>query len=189
MSARRRRSCRDAASMHRRRGRLPGAGSFRSQPSRDAGLAQSRADPALRSARAKEPAADDCPPKVAAPACRMTGAELVKGFDGWGRTGAHGGKTRRAIPAASGDSDARLARAFPGCLRARTRPAGGRRPRSFTGLQAWIGPSPQASAASRTASEKVGWAWQVRATSSAEAPNSIATHISWMRSPAEGPMM
>ncbi|HPE27238.1 hypothetical protein, partial [Albidovulum sp.] len=29
--------------------------------------------------------------------------------------------------------------------------------------QEWIGPSPQASAASRTASEKVGWAWQVSA--------------------------
>ena len=29
-------------------------------------------------------------------------------------------------------------------------------------VQAWIAPSPQASAASRTASEKVGWAWQVQ---------------------------
>jgi hypothetical protein len=53
-------------------------------------------------------------------------------------------------------------------------------------VQAWIAPSPQASAASRTASEKVGCAWQVSATSSAEAPNSIATQISWIRSPAIG---
>ena len=41
-----------------------------------------------------------------------------------------------------------------------------------------MAPSPQARAASRTASEKVGWAWQVRAMSSAVAPNSIATQTS-----------
>jgi redox-sensitive bicupin YhaK (pirin superfamily) len=37
--------------------------------------------------------------------------------------------------------------------------------------------------------EKVGWAWQVSATSCAEAPNSIATQTSWINSPAPGPMI
>ena len=44
-------------------------------------------------------------------------------------------------------------------------------------------------AASFTASEKVGWAWHVRAISSALAPNSIATPISAINSPACGPIM
>ena len=44
-------------------------------------------------------------------------------------------------------------------------------------------------AASLTASEKVGWAWQVRAISSALAPNSIATPISAINSPAWGPII
>ena len=47
-----------------------------------------------------------------------------------------------------------------------------------------MAPSPQASAASRTASEQVGWAWQVRAMSSAAAPNSIGDAASAIISPA-----
>ena len=38
----------------------------------------------------------------------------------------------------------------------------------------WIGLAKVASAASLTASSSVGWAWQVRAMSSDEAPNSMA---------------
>ena len=44
-------------------------------------------------------------------------------------------------------------------------------------------------AASLTASEKVGWAWQVLAMSSELAPNSIATPISAINSPAWGPII
>ena len=39
----------------------------------------------------------------------------------------------------------------------------------------WIGLKKAASAASLTASASVGWAWQVRARSSDEPPNSIST--------------
>src|SRR5215210_4332437 len=46
-----------------------------------------------------------------------------------------------------------------------------------------------ASAASFTASVSVGWAWQVRAMSSDDAPNSIATAHSMTRLPASGPTM
>ena len=46
-----------------------------------------------------------------------------------------------------------------------------------------------ARAASFIASLKVGWAWQVRAMSSAEAPNSIANVASAIIVPASGPMM
>ena len=45
------------------------------------------------------------------------------------------------------------------------------------------------SAASRSASGRVGWACIVRARSSAAAPNSIATTASAMRSDARGPAM
>jgi hypothetical protein len=44
-------------------------------------------------------------------------------------------------------------------------------------------------AASFTASDIVGWAWQVRARSSAEPPNSISTAASWIISPAPKPTM
>src|SRR5690349_7623956 len=44
-----------------------------------------------------------------------------------------------------------------------------------------------ASAASLIASVSVGWAWQVRAISSDEAPNSIATAASPIILPASGP--
>src|SRR5438046_2140725 len=53
----------------------------------------------------------------------------------------------------------------------------------------WIARFPTASAASFTASGKVGWAWTVRATSSALAPNSTASAASAMRSEARGPRM
>ena len=53
----------------------------------------------------------------------------------------------------------------------------------------WMARFSTASAASFTASDRVGWAWQVRAMSSAEAPNSIATPHSAISSPASGPMM
>ena len=43
-------------------------------------------------------------------------------------------------------------------------------------------------AASLTASENVGWAWQVLAISSELAPNSIAIAISAISSPAWGPI-
>ena len=46
-----------------------------------------------------------------------------------------------------------------------------------------------AMAASFTASLIVGWAWQVRAMSSEEAPNSIATAASAIMLPASGPMI
>src|SRR5437868_220185 len=55
--------------------------------------------------------------------------------------------------------------------------------------QIWIARLPTASAASLTASDRVGWAWQVRARSSAEPPNSISTTASWIISPASAPMM
>ena len=45
-------------------------------------------------------------------------------------------------------------------------------------FQIWIERLSTPSAASRTASERVGWAWQVRAISSAEPPNSISTTAS-----------
>src|ERR1700716_2359927 len=51
----------------------------------------------------------------------------------------------------------------------------------------WIARLPTASAASLMASERVGWAWQVRAKSSAEPPNSIRTAASWIISPASRP--
>ena len=44
-------------------------------------------------------------------------------------------------------------------------------------------------AASLTASSSVGWAWQVRAMSSALAPNSIAIATSAISTPASGPIM
>src|SRR3954454_23060271 len=53
----------------------------------------------------------------------------------------------------------------------------------------WMARLPTASAASLTASERVGWAWQVRARSSAEPPNSISTAASWIISPASAPTM
>src|SRR5215470_8905187 len=53
----------------------------------------------------------------------------------------------------------------------------------------WIDLLPTARAASFTASVKVGWAWQVRAMSSAAAPNSIATAASAIMLPASGPMI
>src|SRR5262245_34161964 len=53
----------------------------------------------------------------------------------------------------------------------------------------WIDLLPTARAASLTASVSVGWAWQVRAMSSAAAPNSIATAASAIMLPASGPMM
>ena len=55
--------------------------------------------------------------------------------------------------------------------------------------QMWMARPSTASAASFTASLSVGWAWQMRATSSAEAPNSIAVTISAISVPASGPMM
>ncbi len=48
----------------------------------------------------------------------------------------------------------------------------------------WIGLAKVARADSRTASDMVGWAWQVRAKSSDEPPNSISTASSWIISPA-----
>ena len=48
----------------------------------------------------------------------------------------------------------------------------------------WIGLAKVASADSRTASDMVGWAWQVRARSSDDPPNSISTASSWIISPA-----
>ena len=53
----------------------------------------------------------------------------------------------------------------------------------------WIGRPATASAASLTASGKVGCAWQVRAMSSAEAPNSTARVSSAISVPASGPRM
>ena len=53
----------------------------------------------------------------------------------------------------------------------------------------WMARLPTASAASLMASERVGWAWQVRARSSAEPPNSISTAASWIISPASRPTM
>src|SRR6201985_3647183 len=53
----------------------------------------------------------------------------------------------------------------------------------------WMARLPTASAASLTASERVGWAWQVRARSSAEPPNSINTAASWIISPASAPII
>src|SRR5437667_9363867 len=46
-----------------------------------------------------------------------------------------------------------------------------------------------ASAASLVASESEGWAWQMRAMSSLDAPNSIATTASEINSDAIGPTM
>src|SRR5215813_8030116 len=57
------------------------------------------------------------------------------------------------------------------------------------GSHIWIDRLPTASAASFTASVRVGWAWQVRAMSSAAAPNSIATAASAIMLPASGPRM
>ena len=56
-------------------------------------------------------------------------------------------------------------------------------------LHAWIACAQVARAASLTASEKVGWPWQVLAMSSEEAPYSIPITHSWINSPALGPMM
>src|SRR5438105_2376421 len=53
----------------------------------------------------------------------------------------------------------------------------------------WIDRFSTAMAASLTASVSVGWAWQVRAMSSDEAPNSIATAASAIMLPASGPRM
>ena len=44
-------------------------------------------------------------------------------------------------------------------------------------------------AAWRTASERVGWAWQVRAMSSDAPPKLMVMAASWIISPAWGPMM
>lgn len=52
------------------------------------------------------------------------------------------------------------------------------------GRQMWIGLNQAASAASLTASDSVGWAWQVRARSSAAPANSINTAASAISSPA-----
>src|SRR6266478_3779990 len=53
----------------------------------------------------------------------------------------------------------------------------------------WIERLTTESAASLIASERVGWAWQVRARSSAEPPNSIRMAASWIISPASRPTM
>jgi hypothetical protein len=53
----------------------------------------------------------------------------------------------------------------------------------------WMARLSTANAASRTASDNVGCAWQVRARSSDEPPNSISTAASWINSPAPIPMM
>ena len=53
----------------------------------------------------------------------------------------------------------------------------------------WIGFCHAPSAASFTDSDMVGCAWQVRARSSAEPPNSISTAASWIISPAPKPRM
>ena len=53
----------------------------------------------------------------------------------------------------------------------------------------WIARPATASAASLIASLRVGWAWQVRAMSSAAAPNSMASTASAIKVPASGPMM
>ena len=50
----------------------------------------------------------------------------------------------------------------------------------------WMARFSTAMAASLTASDMVGWAWQVRARSSEEPPNSITTAASWISSPAPG---
>ena len=55
--------------------------------------------------------------------------------------------------------------------------------------QMWMARFSTAIAASFTASDSVGWAWQVRARSSDEPPNSIGTAASAIRSPASAPMM
>ena len=52
------------------------------------------------------------------------------------------------------------------------------------GRQMWIGLNQAASAASFTASDSVGWAWQMRPRSSAEPANSISTEASAISSPA-----
>src|SRR5690554_2909744 len=51
----------------------------------------------------------------------------------------------------------------------------------------WMGLENVARAASLTASDIVGCAWQVRARSSEEPPNSIRTAASWIISPAPKP--
>src|SRR6516164_764781 len=56
-----------------------------------------------------------------------------------------------------------------------------------TAYQKLIARLATASAASLIASLKVGWAWQVRAISSDEAPNSIATAASPIILPASAP--
>ncbi len=56
-------------------------------------------------------------------------------------------------------------------------------------VQMWIALPSTASAASFMASGRVGWAWQVRAMSSEEAPNSIASAASAIIVPASGPMI
>src|SRR6266496_2888377 len=53
----------------------------------------------------------------------------------------------------------------------------------------WIARPSTARAASFSASLNVGWAWEVRAMSSAEAPNSSASAASAIIVPASGPMM
>ena len=58
-----------------------------------------------------------------------------------------------------------------------------------TRRQAWRARPSTARAASRRASERVGWAWQVRAMSSLVAPNSMAAAASAIMSPARGPRM
>src|SRR5690606_30113519 len=59
----------------------------------------------------------------------------------------------------------------------------------FEPAQIWMAPSPSISAASRMASDRVGWAWVVRARSSEEPENSIRTVSSWIISPAFVPMI
>ena len=55
--------------------------------------------------------------------------------------------------------------------------------------QMWIGAPWVASAASLIASSSVGWGWQLRARSSEDAPNSIASAASAIIVPASAPMM
>jgi hypothetical protein len=61
--------------------------------------------------------------------------------------------------------------------------------RGRSALQICIARFATAIAASFTTSDIVGWAWQVRARSSAEPPNSISTAASWIISPAPKPTM
>src|SRR5262249_49070832 len=58
-----------------------------------------------------------------------------------------------------------------------------------TAIYKWLGFSQAASAASLSASLTVGWAWQTRPMSSADAENSIASTASAIMVPASAPMM